>query len=214
MITPYQSLLDDIKIKVVVPYLNLKDCISYISSYKNKIPKDIIKNKLINVINSSDINQRAIFYKKNFEKMSIVFHYLDNATIPFDQQLKIVNDTKTPISTIDINNQNTFNLCMFDESGHLIDTNNKNITSKNIRIYHVNIYNYNTKNIDQIRIYNCAYYSSFPDVVTGNNIPSKIEMNAPQSFLSKFNLPEVSLRFGDTYPSLSSKNILVSLKIN
>ena len=213
MITPYQSLLDDIKIKVFIPYLNLKDCISYISSYKNKIPKDIIKNKLINVINSSDINQRAIFYKKNFEKMSIVFHYLNNGTIPFDQQLKIVNDTKTPISTIDINNQNTFNLCMFDESGHLIDTNNKNITSKNIRIYHVNIYNYNTKNIDQIRIYNNAYYDYFPDAAD-NDISSKIEMSAPQSFLSKFNLPKVRLRFGETFPSLSSENILVSLKIN
>ena len=213
MTIPYQSLLDDIKIKVVVPYLNLKDCISYISSYKNKIPKDIIKNKLINVINSSDINQRAIFYKKNFEKMSIVFHYLENATLPFEQQLKIVNDTQSPLSSINMNNRKTFDLYMFGKVGNQIDANNKNITSNNIRTCHVNIYNCNTKSIDQIRIYNNAYYDYFPDAAD-NDVSSKIEMSAPQSFLSKFNLPKVRLRFGETFPSLSSENILVSFKIN
>ena len=200
MTIPYQSLLDDIKINVVVPYLNLKDCISYISSYKNKIPKDIIKNKLINVINSSDINQRAIFYRKNFEKMSIVFHYLDNGTLPFEQQLKIVNDTQTPLSSINMNNQKRLNLNMFGKLGNKIDTNNKNITSNNIRTCHLNIYNCNTNIVDQI--------------IFNNDVPSNIEMSFPQSFLSKFNLPKVSLIFGETLPSLSSKNILVSFKIN
>jgi len=205
MIAPYLFLLDDIKIKIIIPYLNLKDCISYISSYKNKIPKYIIKNKVINVINSYGIYQRAIFYKKNFQKMSIVFHYLENGTIPFDQQLKIVNDTQTPISTIDMDDKNTFDLYMFGKSG--------NQTSNNIKTCYVNIYNDNTKNIDQIRIYNNAYYDYFPNAVD-NDESSIIDMNAPQSFLSKFNLPEVSLRFGETRPLLSSKNILVSFKIN
>ena len=73
--------------------------------------------------------------------------------------------------------------------------------------------NDNTKNIDQIRIYNNAYYDYLPNAVE-NDESSIIDMNAPQSFLSKFNLPKVNLRFGETFPSLSSENILVSFKIN
>ena len=218
MTVPYQFLLDDVRIKIVIPYLDLKDCISYISSYKNKIPQDIIKNKLIKLINSYNIIQRAIFYKKNFKKMSIVFHYLDDGTIPFDQHLKIVNDSQTPICAINLDNQKTLNLYIFDKSGNYINTwrgldlkdiINKDITSKNIKDYHVNIHNYHS--IHQIRIYNNAHFVS---PLLNHHKFSNIEMNASQSFLSKFNLPKVSLRFSNPCPSLSSENILVSFKIN